>query len=105
MEPNDQFIFNEEFTNKLFRIKINTIQLKETAEEVERTHEEVFRDRQYQVPSVQLSVCWLMWDVHLMELLFFNDKYELLYVRTYVHIQSSTLSVGGCCDCAYYEGS
>ena len=28
------------------------IQLKESAEEVERTHEEVFRDRQYQVDAV-----------------------------------------------------
>lgn len=27
---NDKFIFNSEFTNKLFRIKINQIQLKET---------------------------------------------------------------------------
>lgn len=27
---NDRFIFNSEFINKLFRIKINQIQLKET---------------------------------------------------------------------------
>lgn len=27
---NDRFIFNSEFTNKLFRIKINQIQMKET---------------------------------------------------------------------------
>lgn len=36
----------------MFRLKINTIQLKETEEEVERTHDEVFRDRQYQVDAV-----------------------------------------------------
>lgn len=45
----DSFSVNNEFSNKLFRIKINTIQVKETAEEVQRTHEEVFRDREYQV--------------------------------------------------------
>lgn len=27
---NDRFVFNAEFTNKLFRIKINQIQMKET---------------------------------------------------------------------------
>ena len=47
----DVFHFNEDFTNKLFRIKINTIQLKETAEEHEKTHEDVFRDREYQVDA------------------------------------------------------
>jgi len=47
----DSFSFNADFTSKFFRIKINTIQLKETTEEVERTHEEVFRERQYQVDA------------------------------------------------------
>jgi cullin-4 len=50
--PGDLFSMNKEFTNKLYRIKINTIQLKETTEETEKTHEEVFRDRQYQVDAV-----------------------------------------------------
>lgn len=45
----DRFVFNLDFTAKLTRIKINSIQLKETAEENEKTHEAVFRDRQYQV--------------------------------------------------------
>lgn len=31
---------------------VMTMQLKESVEEVERTHEEVFRDRQYQVDAV-----------------------------------------------------
>lgn len=47
----DSFSFNVDFTSKFYRIKINTIQLKETTEEVERTHEEVFRERQYQVDA------------------------------------------------------
>lgn len=45
----DRFVFNRDLTAKLYRIKVNSIQLKETAEENEKTHEAVFRDRQYQV--------------------------------------------------------
>ena len=47
----DKFLFNKDFTAKLHRIKINSIQLKETTEENEKTHEAVFRERQYQVRS------------------------------------------------------
>lgn len=49
MNDGDCFVFNRDFTAKLHRIKINSIQLKETTEENEKTHEAVFRDRQYQV--------------------------------------------------------
>lgn len=49
MNDGDSFVFNRDFTAKLHRIKINSIQLKETTEENEKTHEAVFRDRQYQV--------------------------------------------------------
>ena len=48
----DDFYYNADFSNKLFRIKINSIQLKETAQETEKTNDEVFRDRQYQVDAV-----------------------------------------------------
>jgi cullin 4 len=51
IENGDVFVVNEDFSNKLFRIKINTIQLKETVEETEQTLDEVFRDRQYQVDA------------------------------------------------------
>lgn len=37
----DVFHFNEGFTEKLFRIKINQIQMKETEEENKKTNEEV----------------------------------------------------------------
>jgi hypothetical protein len=106
VDPADAFWFNADFSNKLFRIKINTIQVKcspacaflpsgvwysyycqweayvrhyvaliipsdrhlplvcmrctqtkETAEEVERTNEEVFRDREYQVRSAAVGAC------------------------------------------------
>jgi len=52
----DVIIFNEDFTNKLFRIRINTIQLKDTEEETEKTHEEIFRDRQYQVDAAVVRI-------------------------------------------------
>ncbi|CAN0034390.1 unnamed protein product, partial [Heterosigma akashiwo] len=46
----------QEFTHKLYRIRINTIQLKETVEENEKTHEAVFRDRQYQVDAAIVRI-------------------------------------------------
>ena len=48
----DEFRVDMAFHHKQFRIKINTIQMKETAEEIEKTHEEVFRERQYQVDAI-----------------------------------------------------
>lgn len=54
--PTDVFSANAEFSNKLFRIKINTIQTKETAEELEQTHEEVFRERQHQVDAALVRI-------------------------------------------------
>lgn len=47
----DKFQFNNEFTNKLFRIKINQIQMKETTEEQKATEERVYQDRQYQIDA------------------------------------------------------
>jgi cullin-4 len=47
----DSFNVDYGFTNKQFRIKINTIQMKETVEEIEKTHEEVLRERQYQIDA------------------------------------------------------
>ncbi|CAG8498901.1 7066_t:CDS:10 [Dentiscutata heterogama] len=47
----DEFSVNEEFEAKIFRIKINTIQLKETKEEHEMTTESVFMDRQHQIDA------------------------------------------------------
>ena len=45
----DVFTFNFDFTASLYRIRINTIQLKETTEENVKTNEQVIQDRQYQV--------------------------------------------------------
>ncbi|XP_012281134.1 cullin-4A [Orussus abietinus] len=53
---NDRFIFNAEFTNKLFRIKINQIQMKETNEEQKATEERVYQDRQYQIDAAIVRI-------------------------------------------------
>ena len=41
VEPDDSFSFNKGFSEKLFRIKINSIQMKETEEENKKTNEQV----------------------------------------------------------------
>ena len=49
VEDNDQFHFNADFSERLYRIKINAIQMKETVEENKKTNDQVLQDRQYQV--------------------------------------------------------
>ncbi|XP_028416649.1 cullin-4A-like [Dendronephthya gigantea] len=53
---NDIFSFNAEFKHKLFRIKINQIQMKETPEENVSTTERVFQDRQYQIDAAIVRI-------------------------------------------------
>lgn len=52
----DMFQFNVDFINKLFRIKINQIQMKETSEEQKATEERVFQDRQYQIDAAVVRI-------------------------------------------------
>ncbi|RWS29109.1 cullin-4A-like protein [Leptotrombidium deliense] len=52
----DKFVFNSEFKNQLFRIKINQIQMKETQEEQTNTQERVFQDRQYQIDAAIVRI-------------------------------------------------
>ncbi|KAL7684245.1 putative cullin protein, neddylation [Plasmopara halstedii] len=56
INDDDIFTFNSSFTNQLIRIKINSIQMKETKKENEDTHERVFRDRQYQVDAAIVRI-------------------------------------------------
>lgn len=56
VEDGDRFTFNHEFSNKLFRIKINQIQMKETNEEQKATEERVFQDRQYQIDAAIVRI-------------------------------------------------
>ena len=51
IEPSDAFVFNAAFDAPKFRIKINTIQLRETVEETAKINEAVTRDRQYQIDA------------------------------------------------------
>ncbi|XP_044010663.1 cullin-4A [Aphidius gifuensis] len=52
----DRFVFHNDFTNKLFRIKINQIQMKETNEEQKATEERVYQDRQYQIDAAIVRI-------------------------------------------------
>jgi cullin-4 len=54
--PTDVFVFNNDFTSKKVRIKINQIQLKETRVEQQRTHENVFQDRIGQVDAALVRI-------------------------------------------------
>jgi cullin-4 len=87
VDDNDMFMFNAEFTNKLYRIKINSIQLKETIEETERTHEEIFRDRQYQVDAAIVRIMKARKKIQhnglIAELM--TQVYNLLYLSYYHH--------------------
>ena len=49
----DRFTYHAGLSEKLYRIKINSIQLKETVEENKKTNSEVMQDRQYQASSCQ----------------------------------------------------
>ncbi|PNH08922.1 Cullin-4 [Tetrabaena socialis] len=52
----DSFSFYSGFSEKLFRIKINSIQMKETEEENKKTNEQVLQDRQYQIDAALVRI-------------------------------------------------
>ncbi|CAH2223460.1 cullin-4A [Pelobates cultripes] len=56
VEDGDKFSFNGDFKHKLYRIKINQIQMKETVEEQVNTTERVFQDRQYQIDAAIVRI-------------------------------------------------
>uniref|UniRef100_A0A4W3IVZ4 Cullin-4B n=1 Tax=Callorhinchus milii TaxID=7868 RepID=A0A4W3IVZ4_CALMI len=56
VEDCDKFTCNDDFKHKLFRIKINQIQMKETVEEQASTTERVFQDRQYQIDAAIVRI-------------------------------------------------
>ncbi|XP_052215829.1 cullin-4A-like [Dreissena polymorpha] len=56
VEAGDKFKFNDDFKHKLYRIKINQIQMKETQEENVSTTQRVFQDRQYQVDAAIVRI-------------------------------------------------
>ena len=52
----DTFTINFAFTDPKYRIKINQIQLKETKEENQETHERVHQDRQYETQAAIVRI-------------------------------------------------
>jgi len=52
----DAFFFDGSFKHPLFRIKINSIQLRETEQENEQTSERVFQDRIYQIDAAVVRI-------------------------------------------------
>lgn len=56
VDDGDKFTCNDDFRHKLFRIKINQIQMKETVEEQASTTERVFQDRQYQIDAAIVRI-------------------------------------------------
>lgn len=56
VHPSDEFSFAHEFTSKLRRIKINSIQMKETPQEQSSTLEKVYVDRNHQLDAVIVRI-------------------------------------------------
>lgn len=56
INDDDSFEVNTALNERLFRIKVNSIQVKETAEENKQTMERVFQDRQQQIDAAIVRV-------------------------------------------------
>jgi len=56
IKPTDTFAINTAFKSDRIRIKINSIQIKETSTENKETHERVQQDRQYQVDAAIVRI-------------------------------------------------
>uniref|UniRef100_A0A915PMJ1 Cullin family profile domain-containing protein n=1 Tax=Setaria digitata TaxID=48799 RepID=A0A915PMJ1_9BILA len=56
IRANDLFTFNPECNEKLYRIRISQVQMKETAVERAQTEEEIYQDRQYQIDAAIVRI-------------------------------------------------
>ncbi|KAL3989495.1 Cullin-4A domain protein [Acanthocheilonema viteae] len=56
IKPSDLFAFNPECNEKLYRIRISQVQMKETSVERAQTEEEIFQDRQYQIDAAIVRI-------------------------------------------------
>lgn len=56
VSPSDVFSYNAGFSNPLFRIKVNNIQMKETQEENAKTNAEVVQERQHAIDAAIVRV-------------------------------------------------
>lgn len=56
VNPTDTFTVNKSFADPKYRVKINQIQLKETKEENQETHERVAQDRQFECQAAIVRI-------------------------------------------------
>jgi cullin-4 len=56
IEDDDVFVFNNKFTDKLFRVKINQIQLQDSPEDEKETEKNVLVDRQFQIDAAIVRI-------------------------------------------------
>ncbi|KAI1393758.1 Cullin-domain-containing protein [Hypoxylon trugodes] len=56
VNPTDTFTVNKAFTDPKYRVKVNQIQLKETKEENQDTHERVNQDRQFECQAAIVRI-------------------------------------------------
>lgn len=56
VDETDTFSLNNNFSHDRYRVKINAIQLKETKEENQETHERVAADRQYETQAAIVRI-------------------------------------------------
>ena len=56
VKAGDVFEFNGAFTARMFRLRINAIQARETRQEAQNTNKRVARDRQYQLDAVIVRI-------------------------------------------------
>jgi len=105
----DSFSFNAKFESKQLRIKVNSIQLKETQEENDKTTETVFQDRQYQVSvwghaaCESTSVCFVRLSACLLDTCCCLPRSPVPCARCQRRLQRlprevTELSYGGACD-------
>ena len=56
INPQDEFKLNENYQSKVKMIKVNSVQKKETAEEIQETQDKVLQDRQYLVDAAIVRI-------------------------------------------------
>ena len=56
VNDSDIFTFNSKYTSKLYRVRINAIQMKESVDESKKTNEMVLQDRQHQIDAAIVRI-------------------------------------------------
>ncbi|KAL7070006.1 hypothetical protein ACQ4LE_010780 [Meloidogyne hapla] len=56
VNSDDNFVLNEEFNDRLYRIRISQVQMKETEQEHQQTEEQILQDRLYQIDAAVVRI-------------------------------------------------